>query len=55
MRFTDTHAHIFHEYFEDFNKVIESAADPPVANIGSTTITSLSAISCGSLQKYSTG
>ena len=38
-----------------FNKVIASAADPPVANIGSTTITSLSAISCGSLQKYSTG
>ena len=25
MRFTDTHAHIFNEYFDDFNEVIESA------------------------------
>ena len=33
MRFTDTHAHIFHEYFEDFNKVIESAKNNNVDTI----------------------
>lgn len=33
MHFTDTHAHIFNEYFEDFNKVIESAKNNNVDTI----------------------
>lgn len=33
MKFTDTHAHIFNEYFSDFNKVIEDAKNNSVYKI----------------------
>ncbi len=33
MKFTDTHAHIFNEYYNDFNKVIEDAKNNSVYKI----------------------
>ena len=33
MHFTDTHAHIFNEYFDDFNEIIESAKNSNVDTI----------------------